>query len=106
MPKYFKQNNPIIKIGMDNMTPETMMQYMREERTMIAARLKVEGTRVSDLLRAMKADRISTDENVIQLRKELSIYYEEPAFLQCGNMGQIVEKSLEMLTKKPDLYKE
>ncbi len=106
MPKYFKQNNPIINIGLGSMTPETMYQYMREERTMIANRMKVEINRVRDLLSTMKQDRISTDENVNQLKKDLSKYYEEPEFLDCQNMGEILEKSLEMLIKKPDLYRE
>jgi hypothetical protein len=105
-PKYFKQNNPIIKLGMDMMTPETMRQYQREERTMIANRIKVERERVHDLLETMKKDRISTDQNVQQLKKELANFYEEPLFHDCSSMGDIVALSLEMLIKKPELYKE
>lgn len=106
MPKYYKQNNPIIKLGMNMITPESMNQYMREERTMIANRIKVERERVDDLLNAMKNDRIAPDQNVRQLRVELSAFYEEPDFLRCNNMGELVELSLEMLFRKPDLYKD
>lgn len=106
MPKYYKQNNPIIKLGMKMITPESMHQYMREERTMIANRIKVETERVGDLLTAMKSDKIAPESHVKQLRVELSAFYEEPDFLTCSNMGEIVELSLEMLFRKPDLYKD
>ncbi len=104
MPQYFKQNNPIIELGLKHMTPETVKQYQREERTLMANRIKVEHTRVSHLLEAMKKSRIAPDENVKSLRQELADFYEEPAFLQCVNMGSVVALSLEMLDKKPFLY--
>ena len=106
MPKYYKQNNPIIQLGMQMITPESMHQYMREERTMIANRIKVEKERVNDLLETMRSDRIAPQAHVKQLRVELSAFYEEPKFLQCESMGDIVELSLKMLFIKPDLYKD
>ncbi len=106
MPKYFKQNNPIIKLGLEIMTPETQKQYEREERTMIAGRIRVERERVKDLLSVMKKDRISTDKNTNQLKSELASFYDESDFLKCKGMGDIVELSLEMLFRKPDLYKD
>jgi len=106
LPQYFKQNNPIIQLGLRTMTPETVKQYQREERTLIANRVKVQGDRIRDLLAAMKTETLSRPEFVRGLRKELSQFYEEPEFLQCKNMGAIVELSLEMLKRKPDLYKD
>ena len=88
------------------MTPETVRQYQREERSNIANRLKVEHKRIKDLLSAMKKDTISKPENIQRLRKELADFYEENDFLQCENMGELVEMSLEMLTRKPNLYKD
>ncbi|MFY0688786.1 MAG: hypothetical protein JXQ90_16550 [Cyclobacteriaceae bacterium] len=105
-PKYYKQNNPIIELGLSMMTPETMRQYMREERSMIANRIKVDRDRVNDLLAAMKHEQIAPIENVMLLRKELSEFYEEPAFENCDSMGALVEQSLRMLLEKPDLYKD
>ncbi|MDH5608829.1 MAG: hypothetical protein OEY56_05065 [Cyclobacteriaceae bacterium] len=105
-PKYFKQNNPIIQLGMELMNHDTMKQYQREERTMIANRIKAEKSRVDDLLTTMKQDRIAPDDNVIQLGKELCEYYDEKEFLKCKSMGEILELSLHMLVKKPELYRE
>ena len=106
LPQYYKQNNPIIKIGLKNMTPTTMKQYQREERTRIANRAKVQNLRIADLLSTMKMERLSKPKYVISLRKELAVFYGEPGFLQCKNMGSIVELSLLMLTRKPDLYRD
>ncbi|WP_425390388.1 hypothetical protein [Ekhidna sp.] len=106
LPQYYTQNNPIIKIGLKHMTPETVRQYQREERSNIANRLKVEHKRVADLLSAMKKDKLSKPENIKRLRKELAEFYEDQDFLECENMGKLVEMSLEMLTRKPNLYKD
>ena len=103
-PQYFKQNNPIIELGMRHMTPETMKQYQREERTMMNNRRKVEIDRVNDLLNTMKKTRISTDSNVTQLGGELAKYYREPVFALCSNMGSILEMSLEILDRIPEYY--
>lgn len=106
MPQYFKQNNPIIALGLKHMTPETVRQYQREERTLMFNRIKVERERIDLLLSAMKQSRISTDENVVSLGQELEQFYKEPEFLNCTNMGSIVELSLQMLERKPNLYHE
>ena len=105
LPQYFKQNNPIIELGLNSMTTETVKQYRREERKMIANRVEVQSRRIKDLLSAMKTETLSRKEYVQKLRAELAEYYEEKGFLKCRNMGEIVTLSLEMLKVKPDLYK-
>ena len=104
MPQYFKQNNPIIKIGFKHLTRETVQQYQREERTLTIQRIKVEKKRIDYLLETMKKSIISPYKNVLTLRKELSEFYYEKEFLGCKNMGSIVALSLKMLERKPDLY--
>lgn len=106
LPQYYVQNNPIIKAGIKHLTPETMRQYQREERSNIFNRFKVERNRVEDLLQSMKKDQLSTPENCQQLSRELADFYEEAAFLACTSMGQLVELSLDMLSRKPNLYKD
>lgn len=106
LPQYFKQNNPIIEIGLKIMTPESVRQYQREERALIANRVKAEKIRVEDLLHTMSRDQLSTLENVQQLGQELAEFYEEREFLECQSMGDMVTLSLEMLIRKPNLYKD
>ena len=104
LPQYFKQNNPLINLGLKRMTPETVRQYRKEERALIAKRIKAEKTRIEELLEAMVQDELSTPERVIQLGKELSAYYKEPSFEGCKNMGEIVKTSLWMVLERPNLY--
>ncbi|MGB3468362.1 MAG: hypothetical protein WBA74_23965 [Cyclobacteriaceae bacterium] len=104
LPQYFKQNNPLIQIGIKNLTRATVRQYQREERTLIGKRLKVARHRIKNLTDTMAEDRISKDAHVRTLKKELAEFYEEPDFLRCNNMGEVLKMSLLMLIKKPNLY--
>ncbi|MFN6944530.1 MAG: hypothetical protein ACK4ND_06250 [Cytophagaceae bacterium] len=100
MPQYFKQNNPIMDLGFGLLTPETVRQYQKEERTLIATRLKAAKYRIKDLGDAVMKDEISTKENVKRLRTELAKHYKDDEFLTCKNMGSIVKTSLRMLLKE------
>ena len=105
LPQYYKQNNPIIELGFRHMTKETVKQYQREERARIAYRVKVEKSRIKGLIGSMKRSLLSKQKNIERLRKELTEFYEDDEFLACKNMGEIIELSLEMLVRKPNLYK-
>ena len=97
MPQYFKQNNPIIELGVKLMTPETVRQYQREEQSLIASRIKSSRYRLKDLIDCMTRDTLSTENNIKNLRRELAKYYKDNRFLDCSNMGEIVKTSLRML---------
>lgn len=97
MPQFFKQNNPIIQIGIETMTPETVKQYQKEERSLIATRLRASEKTIHSLIIAMGKDNISLPEHVETLKQELAEHYAEPKFLECQNMGEIVKTSLQNL---------
>lgn len=100
MPQYFKQNNPIINIGMKHMTSETMRQYQKEERALIATRIKASRYVIKELLDCMENDIISLPENVETLKEELAEFYRNDTFLKCNTMGKLVKKSLKMSLSK------
>lgn len=100
LPQYFKQNNALIQLGIKHITPESMHQYQREERALIATRLKSSPTEIEDLLKSLEKDTISTPENIDSLKKELARHYQNPDFLKCTKMGQILRISLEQVLKK------
>ena len=100
MPQYFKQNNPIIALGIKLMTPETVRQYQREEQSLIASRIKSSRYRLKDLIDCMTGDSISKPEHIENLKKEMADYYRDKRFLNCKNMGEIVKTSLKMLLEK------
>ncbi|HNP19161.1 MAG TPA: hypothetical protein PKL31_12050 [Fulvivirga sp.] len=102
LPQYFKQNNPLIEIGLKCMTPETVKQYQKEERSLIAHRYKASNKKTNELLAVMSSDNISTPKNVKSLARDLSKHYKNEAFLECHTMGDLVRKSLEtVLIQKP-----
>jgi hypothetical protein len=107
MPQYFKQNNPIIQLGMKNLAPELEIQYQKEERSLIATRLKskISGPAIRNLVKAMMQDEIAPKENVHLLREDLSKLYNDKEFLACENMGEILYTSLKFVFKYPVRHK-
>ncbi|HHP7240159.1 MAG TPA: hypothetical protein ACFCUD_00715 [Cyclobacteriaceae bacterium] len=97
MPKYFKQNNPLIEIGLRNMTPETVRQYQKEEHSLMANRIRTERIRINDLIGVMARDDIAPNDNIKSLGKELAKHYKKQAFEQCKSMGELVRTSLHLL---------
>lgn len=100
LPQYFKENNPIIFLGIKHMSPETVWQYQLEERSMTAARIRAAGRQPWELLEIMKRDRISKPRKVEQLRTELASHHGEKVFLKCRSMGEIVSLHIRLLLRK------
>lgn len=100
LPQYFKENNPIIFLGIRHMAPETVKQYQLEERSLIANRIMSYRKQVKDLFRVMVKDHISQPPKVKQLKKELGIHHRSDAFTQCRTMGDIVFINLQLLLQK------
>ncbi len=101
MPQFFKQNNAIIKLGLKHITPKTELQYRKEERSLIATRIKSAGIHLNALLNAMTRDSLAPEKNVNSLKKDLAQLYADDEFLSCRNMGDIVKTSLKMVFKHP-----
>ncbi len=100
LPQYFRENNPIIFLGIEHMEAETVKQYQLEERTLIAARAKAEEARLSELLTIMRTDQISEQQKVVSLREELAAHHENDVFLHCQTMGDIVGANIKLLMLK------
>jgi hypothetical protein len=100
LPQYFRENNPIIFLGIEHMEPETVKQYQLEERSLIAARARVEWARLSELLTIMRGDEISDREKIGHLREELAAHHENDMFLQCQTMGEIIDANIKLLMQK------
>lgn len=100
MPQYFRENNPIIFLGIRHMEPETVKQYQLEERSLIAARAKVEWTRLSELLAIMREDVLSSPDKVAALSAELAAHHENDIFLRCRSMGDVVDANIKLLMQK------
>ena len=99
-PQYFKQNNPLIELGLGLLTPETVKQYQLEERSLIFSRIKSSRYELKNLLDSMAQDRLAPDGHVRTLRKELAKHHKDDRFLKCRTMGDLVKLNLKMLLKK------
>jgi len=100
LPQYFKQNNILIQLGIRHITPESMAQYQREERALIATRLKSSPKEIEDILVSMESDTISTPENTESLKNDLARHYKSNDFYHCKNMGQVLRLSLYLVLNK------
>jgi len=94
LPQYFKENNPIVRLGMEFMTVETTRQYQFEEKTLIARRFNVSKQKLSDLIKCMKTSNVSNPEKINQLKIELDDFHKTSQFSKCQNMGDILETHL------------
>lgn len=101
LPQFFKENSPAVRLCLKHITKETTFQYQKEERVLIAKRLRSSRYRVKDLLDIMSKDQISTPEKVAQLKRELAQHHDDDSFEKCRNMGEILKKNLKVMLLKP-----
>lgn len=97
MPQYFKENNPIIYLGIKGMTPETVKQYQKEERAVMRYRVRSQRYQIKDFMDMMVLEEIAPKENVEELKEGLARHYNEPKFLKYKTMGELLKQSLKML---------
>ncbi|MCS7074371.1 MAG: hypothetical protein NZ108_07885, partial [Bacteroidia bacterium] len=97
LPQYFKQNNPIIMLGIQGMTPESVRQYQNEERAALRYRIRTQRRQIKDLLDVMQEEELAPQENVISLREALAKHYQNDNFLKAKTMGAILKESLRNL---------
>tara|TARA_B100000780_G_C21125347_1_gene456457 strand:- start:2878 stop:3906 length:1029 start_codon:yes stop_codon:yes gene_type:complete len=93
-PQYYKENIPFVNLAMKYMAPETVEQYKIEERALMAKRLRVSKYQIKKLMKAMVCEELSNDKHISSLKKELAKHYNEPSFLKCTKMGEIVQVCL------------
>ncbi len=97
MPQHYPQNSAFIKLGISCLTPESVLQYQKEERALIANRIRVSHGRFKELMEVLSEDVIAPEDNVVRLREQLADHYAHGAFRKCQTMGELVNKSLSVL---------
>lgn len=90
LPQFFKENFPLVQLGMELLTIPAVEQYKKEERALMKNRVNIEHYRLQKLINVMSIDNISTDEKIKQLRTELADHYNNNIFNSCKTMGDIV----------------
>jgi len=100
IPQFFKENNAFVDLCLKYLNKESIEQYQTEERTMMAFRVASSRFRLMELLNIMAKDRISTPEKLLQLKTQLEEHFNNPAFLKCHSMGQLVKRQLKQTLQK------
>lgn len=97
LPHYYHQNGPLIDIGIKTLAPENVVQYQKEERALIANRVRVSHGRLRNLLAVMDEDIIAPDRHVELLREQLARHYDNSDFARCLTMGELVHTSITLV---------
>ena len=74
-------------------------QYKIEERAIIAKRILSTETRLTQLMKCMLKDELSTPENVKQLKSEIYAHIPDKNFKKSFNMGGIVRAAFEFVKR-------
>lgn len=96
LPQYFKDNKTLVDLATELLSPEIAQQYMKEERVSMRKRYVSARRRTRSLLKTMRKDKISSNENIHTLREELAKYHQIDAFRDFRNMGDILTLHLQL----------
>ena len=98
-PQFFKENSKMVELVTRKLQDNSIEQYRREERSLLAKRMINASTRFKELIRCMINDNISTESNVRQLRRDLFIFTKDIKFKRARTMGQILRTALEFVRR-------
>jgi hypothetical protein len=101
-PQFFPQNHAVIALGMQHMNLTTYAQYRREERALIAGRIRSSEGRYVALMDAFREDLIAPRAFVRRLGEQLADFYGAGHFQRAQTMGELVEASLERVLRRHD----
>tara|TARA_B100000963_G_scaffold321654_1_gene305155 strand:- start:69148 stop:70299 length:1152 start_codon:yes stop_codon:yes gene_type:complete len=92
-PQFFEENLKLMNLIRDKLNHDSVLQYKIEERSIIAKRIIGSEKRLSKIIDIMKKDKVTTKENLIQLRKEIFNFTSDESFQKSRSMGSIMESS-------------
>ncbi|TYB75828.1 hypothetical protein [Bizionia myxarmorum] len=98
-PQFLKENNALVKLSLEVLAPESIDQYEKEERSLLAKRATVEHERLEHLLSCMKADKISTPAKIKQLKTGLFDLVGDVNFKKSKNMGELLENAIDFIVR-------
>ena len=93
-PEHLPENASLSDMTAGVLPQASIQQYIKEERALLARRAAGERARLNELLRCMKADRISGEAHVEALKTELWGLTGDVNFKRAGNMGDVVDAAL------------
>ena len=98
-PQFLKENNKLVKMTMGLLQEESIEQYKREERSLLAKRAVSEQSRLKEIMDCMNSDTISPPEKINQLKKDLFKLTGDVNFKRSKNMGEILQSALDFIVR-------
>ena len=98
-PEHLPENALLADMTAEVLPHASIQQYIKEERALLARRAAGERARLNELLRCMKADRISGEAHVEALKKELWGLTGDVNFKRAGNMGEVLDAALDFIQR-------
>lgn len=102
LPQFYEENQDMVELVWDLLDPQTIRQYQKEERSLLARRYRVAWSRVDDLLYTMEQADIAPEEHVAQLAGELARFHDNADFETINNMGELTRLHLATMVTKDD----
>jgi hypothetical protein len=98
-PQFLKENNALVKMSLEVLAKESIQQYEKEERSLLAKRASSEHKRLRHLIKCMKKDTISSIEKVEQLKTGLFNLTGDVQIKRSTNMGELLNSVLEFVIR-------
>jgi len=98
-PQFLKENNAFVKMSLEVLAKESIQQYEKEERSLLAKRASSEHKRLRHLIKCMKKDTISSIEKVQQLKTGLFNLTGDVQIKRSKNMGELLNSVLEFVIR-------
>ena len=98
-PQFLKENNLLVKMTLDLLREESIEQYKKEERSLLAKRASRGQVRLNDLLYCMHNDTISTPAKIKQLKDGLLKLTGDVNFKKASNMGAILKSAIDFIVR-------
>ncbi|MBL4604118.1 MAG: hypothetical protein JKY02_00175 [Flavobacteriaceae bacterium] len=98
-PQFLKENNAFVEMSLKVLTKESIEQYEKEERSLLARRATSEHERLQELLDSMKNDNISIPAKVKELKTGLFKLTGDVNFKKSKNMGEILNTALNFVVR-------
>jgi hypothetical protein len=103
LPQFFKENFPYVKLGMDQLTDKTYLQYQQEEKSSILHRVRSERHRLTDLRDVSNTEILTTTENIERLKSGMADYFSDAQYLECKTMTDMIELNIKNIIRQVKL---
>lgn len=103
LPQFFKENLPYVKLGIDQLTDKTYLQYQQEEKSSLLHRVRSERHRLTDLRDVSNKEILTTSENIEMLKTGIADYFADQHYLECKSMTDIIELNIKNIIRQVKL---